>query len=524
VGKAGAEIVADIRTIGRLTVINTVNTLLALLNTVIVAYYFGTGRPVEVYLAAAGLYLSLMSLAQTGQVSEILLPTYHQLRERCGADVAFGAYTALMNRLLMALGVLCAAAWLISPMLAAWRVPGFERAEIAMVSEMFRWILPLVLLQLAAELFKTLANAEQLFGGPEIISGAARVVSLASLLLLAGRVGPWALVAALWCAVLVEICGNLLLLRRRSYRYALRLGLPAPAGDVRLFGKLAGTLPYVLLTQVYLFVLDAGLSRLAQGSFAVFRYASMIWSRSQGVFLRPVSLTFFTEFSESNTRETGRGQGLIDQALARVLAISALVTTAVVAGAGPVLRSLWGGDRFPAEQIDSLVWLLGGFYVLLPVMGTAVILRKAAVSLGRLSEVYFGLAAVQLLSALLAWQIVPLAGLAAALLVASLNLIGFCVVPLLVIKMAADRTLALRFPLGRAWRWLISAAVGVTAAWVIQRLIPEETAGLAGRILDFTAGGALAAIGLAIAFGVSWGLGVPESRSLAARVRRGLVS
>jgi putative peptidoglycan lipid II flippase len=517
--KAGSDVVAGVRTIGRLTVINAINTLLAFLNTVIVAYYFGTGRPAEVYLAAAGLYASLMSLAQTGQVSEILLPTYHQLRARLGAEVAFGAYTALVNRLLMALGLLCASAWLFSPILAGWRVPGFELTEIAMVSEMFRWILPLVLLQLAAELFKTLANAERLFGSPEIISGTARVVSLASLMLLAGRVGPWSLVAALWCAVVVEICGNLWLLRRHGYRYSLRLRLPTSASEVRLFGKLAGTLPYVLLTQVYLFVLDAGLSRLAQGSFAVFRYASMIWSRSQGVFLRPVSSTFFTEFSESNARATGRGQGLTDQALSRVLAVSALVATAVLAGAGPILGSLWEGERFSTEQIRSLVWLLGGFYVLLPVMGTAVILRKVAVSVGRVSEVYMGLAVVQLFSAVLAWQIVPLTGLAGALLVSSFNLVGFCMVPLLLLRMT-KRTLEVRYPFGRAWRWLVSAAVGVIAAWVIQRGIAEGTAGLAGRIRDFTAGSVLATIGLAVAFGVSWGLGVSESRILASKIRR----
>lgn len=255
----------------------------------------------------------------------------------------------------------------------------------------------------------------------------------------------------------------------------------------------------------------------------MFRYASLIWSRSQGVFLRPVSLTFFTEFSESNARKTGHGRGLTDQALARVLAISALVATAVLAGAGPVLGSLWEGERFPAEQIRSLVWLLGGFYVLLPVLGAAVILRKVAVSLGLVSEVYLGLAVVQVLSAVLAWQIVPLAGLPGALLVTSFNLVGFCAVPLLILK-KADQTLELRYPFGRAWRWLISAAAGVMAAWAIQSGFPEGTAELAGRILDFAAGGALAAIGLAVAFGVSWGLGVPESRLLAAWVRRGLAS
>lgn len=510
---------AGIRTLGRLTVLNAVNTLLALLNTVIVAYYFGTGRPVEVYLAAAGLYASLMSLAQTGQVSEILLPTYHQVRERLGAEVAFTTYTVLVNRLLLVLGLLCAGCWIFAPILALWRVPGFESSEVATVSEMFRWILPLVLLQLAAELFKTLANAESLFGGPEILTSAARVASLIALVLLASRMGPWALVAGLWCSVMVEILGSLWLLRRRSYRYALQLRLPDSAGDIRLFARLGGTLPYVLLTQVYLFLLDAGLSRLAQGSFAVFRYASMIWSRSQGVFLRPISITFFTEFSESNARASHRLQGLMDQALARVLAISALVAVAVLSGAAPVFRSLWQGERFPAEQIHDLVWLLGCFYVLLPVMGTAVILRKVGVSLGRVSEIYLGLAAVQVLSAGLAWTIVPVVGVAGALLVTSINLIGFCVVPWFVLKLSGAN-LELRYPYGRAWRWLVAASVGVAIAWTMQQAIPGIEPGLSGRILEFASGGVLAVIGLLVAFCISLALAVPESRWIAARVRR----
>jgi len=153
------------------------------------------------------------------------------------------------------------------------------------------------------------------------------------------------------------------------------------------------------------------------------------------------------------------------------------------------------------------------------VMGTAVILRKVAVSFGRVTEVYLGLVVVQILSAALAWQVVPRAGLPGALLVTSFNLVGFCLVPLLVLK-KTDQALELRFPFGRAWRWLASAALGVLAAFAIQRVIPESAAGLGGKVLEFTVGSALAAIGAAIAFGVSWGLGVPESRVLANRARR----
>lgn len=510
---------AGIRTLGRLAAINAGNMLLALVNTAVVAHHFGTGRSVEIYLAAVGLYSSVMKLAQTGQVSETLVPTYHMVKQRRGTEIAFQTYTALMNRMLLALGLLCSGCWLLATNLAAWRVPGFEPAEISTVTAMFRWVLPLVVLQFAAELLRTLANAESLFGGPELLTAAARVTTLVTLVLLAGRIGPWAMVTALWCSVVAEISGSLLLLRRRNYKYSKRLKLPDGLGDVRLLRKLASTLPYVAVTQFYLFVLDAGLSRLAQGSFAVFHYAQSIWDRSQGVFLRPISATFFTEYSQSHAGDGQQGQALTDQALARVLAISALVTAAVLSGAAPALHSLLPGARFPGEQVHHLVWLLGYFYVLMPVMGTAVIFRKVMVSLGRMPAVYLGLAAVQVLSTGFAWQIVPVAGLPGVLLVTSINLVGFCLVPWLLLRYTCC-SVKVRFPYGRAWRWLIAASSGVLCAWLIQRGAAAVAPGLEGRTNQLLLGVALAAIGFSVTFGVSLVLAVPESQSLAAAARR----
>lgn len=514
---------ASVGILARLTVLNILNAALALLNTLVVAYFYGVGRPVEIFFAAAALYASVMSLTQSGQVTEILIPFYHQLRERQGAAVAFLAYTALVNRLLLILMLLCMLGWQFAPLLAAWRVPGFAPSDIELVSEMFRWILPLILLQVAATLFKTLANAERLYGSPEMVSAVARAVSLVALIGLASHVGPWALVLALWCAVVMEIFGILWLLRRCSYRYSLCLRLPVAATKLRVLGKLAGTFPYVVVTQFYLFVLDAGLSRLATGSFAVFRYASMIWSRSQGVFLRPVSLTFFTEFSEAHARGAGSGKALTLQALARVLAIAALVTTAVLCGAGPVFRGLWEGDRFPSEQIHALVWLLGGFYLMLPVAGTAAILRKMAVSMGCVKETYLALAVVQAISAGLAWILIPLAGLLGALTVAAINLVGFCVAPLLALRLAGH-VLELRYPFDRAWRWLLAAVAGVLSAWLVERLLPALGTSMDDRLLSIGAGGLLAAIGVTVAFALSWVLCIPESRLLASRIGRVVVS
>ena len=492
------------------------NAGLGLVNTVFVAYFFGTARAVEVYLAAVGLYASVVSLAQTGQVSEVLLPSYHALREQHGRNEAFQAYSALTNRFVLILAGFALVSWFAAPLLSSLRVPGFGAADISLATSMFRWIVPLVVLQVAADLLKTLANAERLFGTPEIISIFARILSLIALVLLSSRVGPWALVASLWCAGIAEITGIVWLLGRCGFRYRPTLAVPESAIKVRLFGKLAATLPYVGMTQLYLFVLDAALSHLVQGNFAVFRYATTIWSRTQGVFLRPVSVTFFTQFSESAARGTNAGAALTEKALGHVLAISAIVTTAVLTGVGPVLAGLWQGDRFPPHQITTLVWLLGGLYVLLPIVGVSTILRKAAVSMHLVRATYVALAFVQMFSALVAWLVVPPFGLAGALTVSAVNLMGFWVAPLAVLRLAGS-PLIIRYPFGAAWRWLVAVLGGVGAGMLAHRVIGSPEAGSDWiRAAEVAVGCSLAGFSVAVAFGLSLAFKVPESRQLAA--------
>jgi putative peptidoglycan lipid II flippase len=287
-----------------------------------------------------------------------------------------------------------------------------------------------------------------------------------------------------------------------------------------MFGKLGATLPYVALTQVFAFAFDAALSHLPQGSFAVFRYATMIWSRTQGIFLRPLSIPFFTSFSESAARRLPATVSLIENALARVLAVTAIVTTAVLAGAERVLTALWGGENFPPAQIATLVWLLAGFYMLLPVAGTAAILRKASVSVHRIRETYLGLAAVQVVSTALVYVLVEPFGLTGALAVSALNLVGFCVAPLVALRGAGD-SVRFRYPFHLVWKWTASVAVGVVAGALVAGAFAR--AGMttdAPRAVNLAAGCFAAGAGVAVAVAVSLLLKVPETRELLAMLWR----
>jgi peptidoglycan biosynthesis protein MviN/MurJ (putative lipid II flippase) len=505
---------AGVRTVGWLTFLNVVGAALGVIYTVAVAYFFGTGRPAEVFLAAVSMHASLVSLTQTGQVSEVLLPTYLALRQQVGRDLAYRAYTALMNRLLGVLVLIAGFAWLLAPQLTALRVPGFSDRDIIVATGMFRWILPLVLLQVAAELLKTLGNAERLFGAPETVSVVARALSVGALALLANTFGTWALVVALWCAGVTEILGILWLLRRCNYRFRLTLSVPEEAGHIRVFGRLASTLPYVSVTQVFAFVLDAVLSQLPQGSFAVFRYATTIWSRTQGVFLRPIGIPFFTDFSESVARGRSFGASLAETALARVLAVSAIVSAGIIAGAPRALLGLWGSDRFPPEQVLKMVWLLGGLFMLLPLAGAAMMLRKVAVSLLRVREIYLALTAIQIFSAMLAWTLVPSLGLLGAFLTSAANLFGSCVASIIVLAYTEGAP-RLRYPIGAAWRWLLAVIAGVTLGATLNHFLGDNGVHLVSVRVDDVINGMLIATGsILTTFGVSLLLGVHESTRL----------
>lgn len=509
-----------VRTVGLLTSLNIGNAALGLLNTVVVAYYFGTSRGVEVYLAAVGLLASVTSLAQTGQVSEVLLPSYHALKQKHGRELAYAAFTALSNRFLALLSVMAILAWLAAAQLTRLRVPGFETADVAIATAMFRWLLPLVVLQVGAEMLRTLCNAERLFGAPEAVGCAARLLSLTALLLLAPALQVWALVVALWVAGIVEAGLLLVVLRARDYRYRLLHTLPTVDSGAGLFRKLLTTLPYVGMTQVYLFIFDAALSNLPQGAFALFRYASTLWSRTQGIFLRPVSVPFFTDFSERSAQGSGRGRELTHTALARVIAVTAVVSTAVLAGSARLLSGLWESGRFPLEHVGTLAWLLAGLYAILPLAGAATILRKVTVSLHLVRETYLALAAVQIASAALAWKIVPAFGLQGALLVAALNMLGFCVAPILVLR-SAGSPIRIGLPVDRLWRWLVAVACGLLLAAVVDRLLLQLPLEMFNRrMLDVALGLLLAALGAATAFGVSAVLSVPESLQLASILKR----
>lgn len=502
------------RSIGILTLLNLAGAVLAVANSVVIAWFFGTSRALEVFFAASTLQVLLFSLTQTGQLAEVFLPVYHRIRQDRGPAAAHEAFAVIANWMVLAVCGLAAAMWLLAGPLMALLVPGFGSEDQFSAAGMFRALLPLLPLQVYFSLATTLANAERCFGRAEAIGVVSRLGMIVATAALAARTGTSALVAAAYVAAILQIvfCG--LMLARMGYRHRLRLRSDHFSAR-GVFARTATTLGYVGATQVWALAFNAALSRLPQGTFAVFKYVQTLHARTNSVLLRPVSVVFFTHFSQALAAGAQNLRCLVHSALGKSLALLVPVLAAAAVAGRDVLAGLWGWRSFDPARLDLAALLLIVLLGLLLASALGQIARKTTMSLGMVARQYWTSAAIQLGCAALAWWAMSDSRGAIGLIAA--NEIALAAVPVCLLGLWR-RDLVAFYPLGDAARWLLAGAAAVGCGWLAQRLVPLTPLTHPGLLLarglglaTLTAGAAVLAAGL---------LGVADVRKLASLLPR----
>lgn len=504
------------RAIGIMTLLNVVNAAVGITYTVLVAYYFGTSRVLEIYFAAAAVQVSLVQFIQLGQMTEIFLPVYHRLKKSLGPVDAFAAFSVLLNWVVVIAVLASGMAWLFAPILMHLRIPGFSASDIDLSVEIFRWCLPLLAVQIVNGLAATLANAEKWFGVPEALQVAGRVLGLVSVAGLAPSLNVWALVAGLALSNLLPFVGFIFITRKLGYRHRLSLR-HSDFSVVKVFRQLLTTFSYVGAVQVYGFVFDAALSTLPQGVFAVFKYVTQITAKAEPMVMRPVSVVFFTQFSTSFAAGASNLRKLAETALARMLAISAVVFVTVFTAGEPLLAALWGPRRFGVDEVKLAATLLTLVFAVSIISGFAQISRKVGATLGLVQAMYFVGGCSRLAAALLAWFLIDIAGTygaIAAFVIA--NVVTNCVFALP--TFITRREYFVWYESGLLLRWGAAVAAACLGGTIFAEHLPLDWTG--SRLYATVAGIAIASVSLTalLAFGAL--LRIREVTDTARRLRR----
>jgi putative peptidoglycan lipid II flippase len=372
---------------------------------------FGTSPEIESFFAGTAVFSVILSLSQSGQLSEIFLPVYHRLKEEFGSEAADRAFSIVLNYLMIFTSICAALSFVFAAAIISICYPGFDDSQLSQATIVFRITTLLLNFEIAASLIKTVLNAEGVYGRPELIGVIVSILGITILVLTSQTIGVWSLIIAFVIGKLITLAYLGIALHRRKVKYVLTFQ-DSRFDSGKFFRTAFSTIGYALCTQVYSISLNAILSKMPQGTFAIFRYVTDLYTKLRGVFIAPMTTVFFTHFSKSQNSDAQFKQGkqMVRNAITYCIAASSVAWILVLFFGETGLEVLWASKNFDASSI-SFAWTITLVNIAaLAIGGVGVVYRKIVISSGDASIAYRYWGAMQLMTIALIFGLISMSG------------------------------------------------------------------------------------------------------------------
>lgn len=354
---------SNIKTIGGLTILKIIGAIAGIVYSVFQVRYFGTSRSIEVFFAAQTILYLVQSLTQTGQLSEIFLPVYIKLKTKYNSEIAYKAFSVLLNRFTVYVSFGLFIGYYLAPYIINSFIPGFSNHDKQIAVTIFRVLLPLILLQLNNSFFNTVLNAEKIYGRTEIGGIINYIVSTVLLVTLFNKIGIWSLVWASYAGVIIQLVISIFFAINKNIKYYF-VWSDSNFNHKQFFKIIFSTFSYTGSTQLLNWAMTASMSFLPQGMFALFQYVQRLFNKINSVTTQPISTVFFTNYSKNIFNYTSEKlKSNIESIQELVLVFGGFLFISVVASGKEILSFLWNGKNFTLEDLDTayLIFMSFGF-------------------------------------------------------------------------------------------------------------------------------------------------------------------
>lgn len=424
---------ANLKVIGGLTGFKVLGAALGILYMIFQVRYFGTSRVIEIFFAAQSVVYVIISLTQSGQLTEIYLPEYLKLKNRISDKVAHQSYAVVSNRLSLFIVTLLIAGFWLAPYLMKLFIPGFSEPSQQEATLLFRAFLPLIFLQIHSAFLTTVLNAEKVFGRTEVASIINHLLALAILILLYDTLGVWVLVLSSYVGILLQILLSLFYAGKAGIKYYWVWSIP-DFDHKSFFRTTFYTFFYTLSTQLLNWAMVASISFLPQGVLAIFKYVEKLVPKVNSILIQPFSTVFFTSISAKVSSqvnpETLKKEIVKLQEFALLFGI--LIFTLAVASGKEMLSMLWGSEKFSVTDLSLAYQVFVSFFLALAFSLYYTINRKYSVALGFARYNYTFQGFSQFFSAILSFLLIYYLAVPGLLISILLNRIFLIYIPVYV--------------------------------------------------------------------------------------------
>lgn len=413
---------AALKTIGSLTFLKTISAITGLAYSVLQVRYFGANLAMDAYFVALTAVYVITSLAQGGQLGEILLPEYLSVKRNRSAAEAHQLFSAIVNRILLLVLFVALLMYFLAPLLILLLGAGLSHEYRLLAIDFFRTALLLILFSLFSSFVNAVLNAEQVYGRTELTGLINSFLSLISIVLFHQTVGIWILVYALLAGKVVELAIGLFFLRKAGVKYSPVLSLEN-YNLSRFFKVLFVTSGYVGSTQIYITVLTSATSFLPDGTLSLFNYVKQLSTKASGIILTPINTIFFSKFAALVAKHKTNLTVHLTKPLIAMFVLSLTMLLLVILVGNELLSLLWSEKTLSQDDFKlAYVMLVMNFFgsVFSAIGG---IFRKSAISMGTVKYLYIRWIGVQFFCAGYSYVIITLYGTHGLLTILPLNMI-----------------------------------------------------------------------------------------------------
>lgn len=261
---------------------------------VVNARYYGTTPQYDAFLVAVVIPIILFGVFNGALVSA-LVPVFSEYVARGEEDEARRLASTVFNGLLIALSVLAIFGSLLAPLYVPLVAPGFPPDELALTTQMTRWLMPTIIFTSLAGVVSALLYAHHRFSAAAAQGMAFNVVTICAVVAFNSKLGIYALVLGQACGLAAQLLVQLpSILRSGMYRPVLDLAHP---GLQKIYGMLGPIVVGSAVGQLGIFFERHFASSLSPGYISGMAYANKLVGFPQQIFVAAVATVIFPLFA-----------------------------------------------------------------------------------------------------------------------------------------------------------------------------------------------------------------------------------
>lgn len=375
-----------------LALFRSISSVLVILLNVVQVRLFGIGWEIESYFVASTTYRSLISMVQTGQLSEIFV---NRSSNNEGKD---DLLNGLITYLLILATILSLVAIYYSNDIINLFAPGFNSVEKSLAIRVFVLLtmaLPIVVFN---SFMNVLLQNFSHFGKSEIAGAVGSAITLVFIVLFANKLGVISMVYGIVLGKVVELVYTIRLLRKIDWSYSFTLKIDQVERRFAL-NAMRSTLMYAGSTQLLGLVLTATLTILPAGVLASYNYVNLFLNKIIALVIMPFSNVYFvsvTNYFKSHWEKVIR-IGLNSMNVVFFLSLAAIFIWYLIDDWVFELLFYNKDVDISALKILSILYLM-----LLPIQSLEILLRSYLMGRGKGNVVYFTLSICQIISVIYA--------------------------------------------------------------------------------------------------------------------------